>query len=216
MRVWVRTAPIHNQRPRPAPSRLLVTTVLFVGIGITGLVAPGCAPRRLTDEDPPVAYLRAEEAFRVADFEGAARHYRTFLDSSTRQDLEPRAYYRLAYAELRRGNHQACLAALDQLEDRFPDPVWPQVQRLRGDAEEARGNPVSALYWWERAWQATEGDERTNLMRRMDGLVNQLDIPALSQAATLVTTPELQAAIARRTRSLENHPGPTKPRDRPD
>ena len=72
----------------------------------------------------------------------------------------PRAYYRLALSEYRRGRYAECLAALDKMERRLPDKEWPQVYTLRGDAELARGKTMAALRWWEQGWEVSEGSDQ--------------------------------------------------------
>ena len=125
---------------------VLGLTVLLALLGVA------CSKRSVPLEDAPLPFRQAEDSFRLGNYEKAARDYQIFLDSKSSDDydeLVPRAYYRMAMSEYRRGRYSECLAALDRMERRLPDKQWSQVDILRGDAELARGNPISALHWWE-------------------------------------------------------------------
>lgn len=174
------------------------------------LALTGCHKRAVPLEDAPLPFRQAEDNFRLGNYEKAARGYQVFLDSEASQDydeLVPRAYYRLAMAEYRRGRYSECLAALDRMERRLPNKEWPQVDELRGDAELARGNPISALRWWEEGWKVAAGEEKREARAHIADAVDHMDPSALARARPVLTTPEMRALIDTRLQS----PGATGP-----
>src|SRR5205823_2897461 len=88
-----------------------------------------------------------------------------------------------------------CLAALDRMERRLPDKQWPQVDALRGDAELARGNPISALHWWEEGWKIAEGDERREAHQHIADALDHMDPNALARARGVLTTTEMRSLV---------------------
>jgi ABC-type branched-subunit amino acid transport system substrate-binding protein len=159
----------------------------------------GCSARR--PEEPPLAYRQAEDAFRLSDYERAARAYRVFIASGERKDLLPPAYYRLAIAEFRQARYGGALEALDELEARFPKRKWVRVYELRGDIERARGNGISAVRWWEAAWGLADSEERITLHRRITSTLAQMDPASLQALRSVLTTEEFQAQVDARLRA---------------
>jgi ABC-type branched-subunit amino acid transport system substrate-binding protein len=171
------------------PHRVLLLLVLLLA---------GCSTSSVPLEDAPLAYRQAEDSFRLGNYEKAARGYTIFLDSDASDDydeLVPRAYYRLALSEYRRGRYQECLSALDRMERRLPDREWPQVYTLRGDAELARGKTMSALRWWEQAYQSSDGEERRAAKQHIADALNRMDAATLAKARDVFTTPEMQKLV---------------------
>lgn len=152
----------------------------------------GCSARR---EELPLPYRQAEDAFRLGDYDRAVAAYKAYLHVAEEDDLIPRAYYKLALAEFRRGRHGECLAVLDELEVELPDRRWARVYELRADCEQGRGNVVSAIRWWEMAWMEAEDDHRIEIQRRIRHAVAGLPASALPSARAAVQTPEIQALI---------------------
>ena len=92
-----------------------------VAVGLLALVAAGCSKRAVPLEDAPLPFRQAEDNFRLGNYEKAVRGYQVFLDSEASEEydeLVPRAYYRMAMAEYRRGRYSECLAVLDRMERR--------------------------------------------------------------------------------------------------
>ena len=110
----------------------VIVVVLLIGVG-------GCSTTRMRDE-LPLPYRQAEDAFRLGDYERAVKAYRVFIKNNEDDEDVPRAYYKMALAEYRRGRYSECLAVLNELENRYSRFQWPQVYTLRGDAELQRDN----------------------------------------------------------------------------
>src|SRR5690606_24112222 len=171
----------------------------------------GCGARSVPLEDAPLPYRQAEDNFRLGNYEKAVRAYQVFLDSAFSEDypeLVPRAFYRMALSEYRRGRYAECLAVLDRMERRLPDREWPQVYTLRGDAELARGRTMSALRWWERAWEVSEGEERSAAKRHIAEALDRMDATGLERARGVLTAPPLQALVDKR---LSGVPAASRP-----
>jgi ABC-type branched-subunit amino acid transport system substrate-binding protein len=173
-----------------------LATALLCAVAISTLpLSPACSSLFVRYTEPPLSYQQAEDSFRLGDYERAAQAYRRFLLGGTNEELVPRAFYKLALAEFRRGRYAECIAALDQLAERYPRDKWPQVYALRGDAEQRRGNTISALHWWELAWAASEGTQKTKLRQRLIETIDQLDPPSLTRAREVLNTPEILSAV---------------------
>ena len=160
--------------------------------------AAGCWQRSVPLEDAPLPFRQAEDNFRLGNYDKAVRSYQTFLDSEASDEypeLIPRAYYRMATAEYRRGRYNECLAALDRMERRLPNKQWPQVDELRGDAELARGNPISALHWWEEGWKIAEGEDKREAHQHIADALDRMDQSTLTQARGVMTTKEMRALV---------------------
>ena len=163
-----------------------------------GFATAGCFQRSVPLEDAPLPFRQAEDNFRLGNYDKAVRGYQVFLDSEASGDyaeLVPRAYYRMATAEYRRGRYTECLAALDRMERRLPDKQWPQVYALRGDAELARGNPISALHWWEEGWKIAEGDERHEAYQHISEALDHMDPSTLARARSVLTTAQMRNLV---------------------
>jgi len=189
-----------GRSPRSTASRHLAR---IAGVCLVlGLAA--CTRRAIPLEDAPLPFRQAEDNFRLGNYEKAARGYEVFLDSESSDEydeLVPRAYYRLAMSEYRRGRYTECLAVLDRMERRLPDKQWSQVDLLRGDAELARGNPISALRWWEEGWKIADGDEKREARQHIADALDRMDPSALPRARTVLTTDEMRALVDARLKS---------------
>ena len=168
------------------------------------LALSACSQRAVQLEDAPLPFRQAEDNFRLGNYDKAVRGYQVFLDSASSDDYEelvPRAYYRMAMSEYRRGRYNECLAVLDRMERRLPDRQWAQVDALRGDAELARGNPISALRWWEEGWTIASGEEKREARQHIVDALDRMDPSALTRARTVLTTQEMQSLVDARLRS---------------
>jgi ABC-type branched-subunit amino acid transport system substrate-binding protein len=160
-------------------------------------------------EDAPLPFRQAEDNFRLGHYDKAVRGYQVFLESDSSDDYEelvPRAYYRMAMAEYRRGRYTECLAVLDRMQRRLPDKGWAQVDTLRGDAELARGNPISALRWWEEGWKIGDADEKREARQHITEAIDRMDASALARARSVLTTEEMRALVDARLQ-LPHKPG---------
>jgi ABC-type branched-subunit amino acid transport system substrate-binding protein len=190
---------VGSYQPRPAmtpsPRRAWVLVALALATAV------GCSMRSAPLGETPLAYRQAEDSFRRGDYEGAARGYRLFVDSEFSNDypdLVPRAYYRLALSEYRRSRYSECLAVLDVMRDRLPDREWPQAYALRGDAEQARGNTMRALRWWEQAWEVSSGEERLAAQQHIAAALGRMDERSLTAARTVLRAPALRELVDER------------------
>lgn len=184
-------------RRRPLGSRRFA-------VGLLALIAAGCSQRAVQLEDAPLPFRQAEDNFRLGNYDKAVRGYQVFLDSESSDDYEelvPRAYYRMAMSEYRRGRYNECLAVLDRMERRLGDRQWAQVDALRGDAELARGNPISALRWWEEGWVIASGEEKREARQHIVDALDRMDPSSLARARTVLTTEEMQSLVDARLRS---------------
>ena len=192
---------------RQRSSRVRRCTALVTALLL--LVGAGCSKRPIALEDAPLPFRQAEDNFRLGNYEKAVRGYQVFLDSEASDnydELVPRAYYRMAMAEYRRGRYTECLAVLDRMERRVPDERWPQVDALRGDAELARGNPISALRWWEEGWKVADGDEKREAHQHISDALDHMDPSALTRARSVLTTDEMRALVDTHLRSSGSVP----------
>lgn len=182
-RLWASGAPARR------PAVLLSWLLLLVW---------GCSTHRGPDE-LPLPYRQAEDAFRLGDYDRAARAYRAFIESdSEARDLLPRSYYKMALSEYRRERYGECLAVLNEMERRFPKYEWPQAYTLRGDAELKRGNTATAMLWWERAWAAADDDERDRIAQRIRESISGLNRATLERARETLTTREIRELVESR------------------
>lgn len=205
---------MHLLRSRPAgrapvaPARRGLRAVAPLVL-LTLLAA--CGGRTVPLEDAPLPYRQAEDSFRLGNYEKAARGYQIFLDSESSEDfpeLVPRAFYRLALSEYRRGRYAECLTALDKMERRLPDRDWPQVYTLRGDAELARGKTMAALRWWEQAWEVSAGEERQAAKQHIADALDRMDATSLRRARDVLAAPALQQLVDQRLRGAPAGPRP--------
>jgi ABC-type branched-subunit amino acid transport system substrate-binding protein len=175
---------------------------LLVAAAFIGLV--GCSSRSVPLEDAPLPFRQAEDNFRLGNYDKAVRGYQVFLDSDASEEydeLVPRAYYRMAMSEYRRGRYAECLAVLDRMQRRLPNKDWPQVYALRGDAELARGNPISALHWWEEGWKIADGGEKNEARQHIAAALDRMDPSTLKRARTVLATSEMRAMVDLRLQS---------------
>ncbi|MBX3023447.1 penicillin-binding protein activator [bacterium] len=184
--------------PNGAPAR---RSARVAGLLLLLAVLGACGGRTVPLEDQPLPYRQAEDNFRLGNYEKAARAYGIFLDSESSEDfpeLVPRAYYRMALSEYRRGRYAECLAALDKMERRLPDKEYPQVYALRGDAEMARGKTMAALRWWEQGWQVSDSAERRDAKQHIAEALDRMDASSLARARQVLTEPPLQQLVDER------------------
>ena len=174
--------------------RIQTGSIPWISCVILLLVLVGCSSRRPI-ESAPLAFRQAEDSFKLGHYDRAAHGYRIFIDSNEASDLVPRAYFKLARAEIRLGRPDRCVAALDELQRRYPDQEWRQVFELRGNAEYARGNPVSAVYYWERAMEASDRSRRVQLRQQIADAVRAMDGETVARTRAVVTKAETRQLI---------------------
>gem|GEM_PF-1542640 len=175
-------------------SRIDNPCLKLVTLAIGGFLLFGCSSR-LPLERAPLPFRQAEDSFRLGHYERAVHGYRIFIDSGQTPELVPRAYFKLAQSEFRLGNHDKCLAALDELQHRYPGEEWRQVYELRGDAEYARGNAVSAVLFWEQALDVAEPARKKLIHRRIVQSFDRMDSDTLRATRAVVADDETRQLI---------------------
>lgn len=164
-----------------------------VGVILVTLLA-SCSSR-LPLHRAPLAFRQAEDSFKLGHYDRAVHGYRIFLDSNDVPELIPRAYFKLAQSEFRLGNYDGCIGALDELQARYPEEDWRQVNELRADAEYARGNPVSAVLFWELAIEDADRSRAILLRRRIADAAAKMDDETAARARSVVTRDDTRTLI---------------------
>lgn len=181
---------------------------------IAGLWA-GCAAKVQAPPEPPGTVRRAEEAFRLRDYERAIELYRTYADLVRRDPYVPRVLYKAALAQYELGRYEDVLATLDDLQSRYPDKRWVQVEALRGDAQRALGNPTAAIQAWDHAFSVARPADESKLRLRIATVARSLSDAELEEASQLVVSKPareiLAATIAQREQPEIPEPLPEFP-----
>ena len=167
-----------------------------------------CAPEANPPAPPAAAFTQAERAFDRGEYAGAIDGYRSFLNSPGDETYVPRAWFKLALSQYRLQEYRPCLTTLDELSNRFPHDRWAEVATLRGDAELALGNRVSALAAWAEAWRATDQKDRATLRGRIDRTTAALSTPERDRALEVVGDPLVRNWIEHpAVPASDHHPG---------
>ena len=153
--------------------------------------------QRLPLETAPLPFRQAEDAFRLGHYDRAVHGYRIFIDSGQEAALLPRAYFRLAKSEFKLGRYDECIKVIDELQRRYPNEEWRQVDELHGDAEWARGNEVSAVHFWEMAMRDAPRERGLLLRRRISDAIGQMKPESLKRVRTVLDDPDLRALADR-------------------
>ncbi len=161
------------------------------------LLFAACSARPPVAAPAPIGFTTAEQAFQHGDYQRARKAYRIFLDHPSDDAYVPRAWYKLALCDYRRQEYRAALGALDQLAARYPDDTWPQAETLRGDANLALGNKVSALQSWASAWRVADEHDRVALRRRFDHAVETLSRAERENAQEIIANPTIRTWLER-------------------
>jgi len=173
------------------------------------LLLPACS-QRLPLDTAPLPFRQAEDAYRLGHYDRAVHGYRIFIDSGQEPVLLPRAYFRLARSEYKLGRYVECIKVTEELQRRYPDEEWRQIYELRGDAEWALGNEVSAVHFWEMALRGAPRERKLLLRRRIADAIDRMKPESLERVRAVLDDPELRAladqALAR---------GPSAPRPTP-
>lgn len=127
----------------------------------------GCAAKVQAPPEPPSTVRKAEEAFRLREYDRAIELYRTYADLVRRDPYVPRVLYKAALAQYQLGRYEEALATLQDLQDRYPDRRWVQVEALRGDAQKALGHPAAAIHAWDAAFSVARPPDESKLRLRV-------------------------------------------------
>lgn len=162
-------------------ARVWALVVVAVGGGF-----PGCAAKVQAPPEPPATVRRAEEAFRLRDFERAVELYWTYADLVRRDPYVPRVLYKAALAQYQLGRYEDALATLEELHTRYPDKRWVQVEALRGDAQRALGNSIAAIEAWDQALRVARPADESKLRLRIATVARSLSDDEVHEASGLV------------------------------
>jgi ABC-type branched-subunit amino acid transport system substrate-binding protein len=158
-------------------------------------VVAACSPTVVPPPEPPVMVRRGDRAFHYKDYDTAIKYYQGYIGETAEGPYMARTYYKCALASYRLGRYQNCLMTLDDLDRRYPDDRWVQVEALRGDAEYARGHEMRALQAWDAAWAIGRDSDREKLRHRILVVARTLDGAQLKQAQQLVETRGVQRLL---------------------
>jgi ABC-type branched-subunit amino acid transport system substrate-binding protein len=163
-------------------------------LGLIGSLAAttGCSTRSVPPLEPPMSVRRGDEAFQYQDYKSAIEYYQTYLDHTWHGAYVPVVAYQCALAEYRLKHYQATITTLDDLQKRYPDTHWVQVQALRGDADRALGNDTLALLAWDEGWDLGTSAEQDKLRLRIVTLAKRMSPEQLASARQFVTNDEVR------------------------
>ncbi len=170
-------------------------------VAAAAVAVAACGPRRA----PVPLYYAAESAMRRGQLEEAVDGYRLFIEQPGREGRPYllRSYYMLALALHRLGRNAEAAAALEELEDKYPEADSVQVWALRGDISRAEHKLVEAVQQWERAWHLAGPLDRQKLQRRVRAAMAEMDAGQVIRAASLVREPGVREILLSQTRAGE-------------
>lgn len=147
----------------------------------------GCAAKVQAPPEPPGTVRKAEEAFRLREYDRAAELYLTYARLIRRDPYVPRVLYKAALAQFQIGRYEDALATLRDLEERYPNRRWVQVEALRGDVEAALQHPLAAIHAWDGAFAVARPGDESKLRLRVATLAAKLGEQELRDAAESAT-----------------------------
>ena len=159
------------------------------------VAAAGCSTKVSAPPEPPVAVRLGDAAFEAQNYESAIRDYRLYLADVDRGEYTARAFYKTALASQKLGDHSGALATLAELERRYPDSVWVQVEALRGDAERDIGRPTAAVLAWDRGWPVADEIERPKLRNRIEIVATGLSREEIDELKDEVSSGAIEALL---------------------
>jgi len=166
-----------------------------------------CAASQPALSGAPTQLRRADAAYERGDYSEAVLLYRAFLGSHASDAAAAQATYRMAAAYYRLGRYDEAAKTIEVMRADEPESDGPTVWVLYGDIEAARGHNVSAILWWDRAYQAAPPGDRGQISARVSTLAGTMSDEERKQARNLVNTGLVQ-------RELESPRRPT-PATRP-
>lgn len=176
--------------------RIRAARVRAVGWVLCFAVCWGCAAKVQAPPEAPATVRRAEEAFRLRDYERAVELYRTYADLVRRDPYVPRVLYKAALAQYELGRYEDVLETLDELQSRYPDKRWVQVEALRGDAQRALGKPLAAIQAWDHAFSVARPADESKLRLRIATVAHSLSDEELSEATEFVASSQAKEILA--------------------
>jgi ABC-type branched-subunit amino acid transport system substrate-binding protein len=150
--------------------------------------AAACAPKVTAPPERPASVRRGDLAFREGHWEAAIHEYGYHLDAVKRDPFTARAAYKSALAAYRLQQYDETLDLLRQMDLRYPDYRWVQVEALRGDARFRTEQFLHALQAWDQAWRLASDHDRRKLMPRIEAVLEQLTDVQLASARRVVAS----------------------------
>ncbi|MCK6557180.1 ABC transporter substrate-binding protein [Candidatus Binatia bacterium] len=169
---------------------IAVAVCMVAGTGLTA-----CSPQPSISgvpPEPPPAVRRGDEAFRYQDYDRAIDAYGSYLEKVRTGPYTAVAEYKSALAAYRLKRYDQTLYILDDLDSRYPEGKWMQVDALRGDAERALGRNMLAIRAWADAWELAGPEDRERLARRFQGVARAMDVQQLAEARTFVDNEDVR------------------------
>lgn len=173
-------------------TRRWVLAVVCVAVGAE---LAACSPRPsigVVPPEPPPAVRRGDDAFRYQDYDRAIDAYGSYLEKVRTGPYTAVAEYKSALAAYRLKRYDQTLFILDDLDTRYPDGKWMQVDALRGDAERALGRNMLAIRAWADAWELAGPEDQQKLARRFQSVARTMDGAQLAEARSLVENDEIR------------------------
>ena len=177
-----------------------------LGVLTVSLAVSACRPKITAPSEPPLAIRLGDDAFRLQDYEAAIEDYGVYIDSVERGEYTPLAFYQTALSWYRLERYEQSLDVLDDLDRRYQDEHWVQVDALRGDALYKLGRRSAALIAWDEGWQVAEPEERPELRRRIVTVLREMDADELAETREVVRSPDVVALVEHHLAIKQGHP----------
>lgn len=171
------------------------------------LVVSACRPKITAPPEPPLAVRLGDDAFRLQDYEAAIEDYRVYIDGVERGEYTPLAFYQTALCWYRLEQFEQALDVLSELDRRYPNEHWVQVDALRGDAQYKLERRSAALLAWDEGWSVAEANERPELRRRIVNVLREMDEGELAETREIVENSEVEALVEHRLAIAQRRPG---------
>ncbi len=163
----------------------------FILILSITLMLGGCgSPYYNVPMSPPSAYLDGEKALEQGKYEEAERHFSSYLESG-RESYRARSLYQLARTRYQQENYEGATAALNRLDEEFPDFGTKQTAALRGDLLYADGQRMDAILLWEEAYAHSSDPEREALRPRIAAAMVSVSDEEAEELARSLTQPDI-------------------------
>jgi ABC-type branched-subunit amino acid transport system substrate-binding protein len=159
------------------------------------VLAASCAPKVTAPPERPASVRRGDLAFREGHWEAAIQEYGYHLDAVSRDAFTARAAYKSALAAYRLQDYELTLDVLRDMDQRYPDYRWVQVEALRGDARFKSGQSLHALQAWDQGWRLADDYERRKLRPRVETVLGGFNDVQLASARRVVASEGVIAMV---------------------
>lgn len=166
----------------------MIRGLVAVGVAWVAACCMGCAAKVQAPPEPPRTVRKAEEAFRLREYDRAVELYRTYAELIRRDPYVPRVLYKAALAEYQLGRYDDALNTLQELQDRYPDRRWVQVEALRGDLQKVLGHPAAAIHAWDAAFAVARPADESKLRLRVATVAASLSEDELRELVGTTTS----------------------------